>query len=133
MPVFLRLLVPAAVYLGYTFAFPHRADYTAHFLAGCGAALVASEILHALRRPRQPAMRVLLGVGGVIVLGIVAEATVFRTARFDPVDMSNQSLGAILGGLVSEWSDEHRTWLVTCVTMIAGLLAAGGGIVVATR
>lgn len=130
---FLRLMVPLAIYLGYTIAFRHRSDYTGHFLAGCGAALVACEILHGLRCPRRPALRVLLAVVGVVILGVAAEATVFRTARFDPVDMANQSLGSITGGLASEWSDENRTTAVTVMMVLAGFLTAGGGIVVAIR
>lgn len=134
LSAFLRLLVPAAVCLGYAGVFRHRADYTAHFLAGWGVGLVACEILHALGRPRQPALRVLSGVAGVFVLGVAAEATLFNSmGRFDLVDMSNQSLGAIMGGLVSEWSDEHRTRSLTVVMLLAGLLAAGGGFVVNPR
>ena len=36
-----------------------------------------------------------------ILAGAILEATVFRLARFDEIDFYNQSLGAVLAGLVA--------------------------------
>lgn len=81
----------AAVYvllLGY------RPDYLGHFLAGYGGTLL---LLAFAALGEHELDREVVGATVVaILLGIGAEATVFRIAIFDPVDVANQSLGACL-------------------------------------
>lgn len=99
--------------------FPHRSDYAGHYLAGLGATLMmlGTTLWLSGRSLRW------LGVALVIVailFGVATEATVFRIAIFDPVDFSNQSIGAIAAG-----------WLMIDVTRRrAGVTAAALGLVV---
>ena len=86
-------LIPAVALI---VAFPQRSDYAGHFLAGAGGtALVLACVLAVVDR------RPWLVVGATvlaIVVGVGTEATVFRIAIFDPVDLAVQSLGALLVG-----------------------------------
>lgn len=90
------MVVGVALVAALMFAcFPHRADYTGHFLAGAGATLLLlGFVTSALREPKPWVVLAwcLVAVG----LGGVAEATVFRLAAYDWVDFSVQSMGAVL-------------------------------------
>ena len=87
------LLVPALAFIA---AFPQRTDYVGHYLAGAGGTAVLLGVVVAATGGRPwlvvavTALAVLLGVG--------TEATVFLIAIFDPVDLANQSLGAVIVG-----------------------------------
>lgn len=91
------LLVVAVGLVGVAFAiaFPDRSDYLGHYLAGAGGTtLLLACVLGRRERP----LLVTAGVAVAILLGVGTEATVFRLAIFDPVDLANQSLGAVLVG-----------------------------------
>ena len=83
----------------------HRHDYTGHFLAGYGGTLGAFMIwLRQLNGPSFDKWSVRGNVPlclGCILLGVGAEATIFRIAKFDEIDFCNQSLGAVLAALVA--------------------------------
>lgn len=95
----LTLAVGAVVLAGlaYWLLFPDRTDYAGHFLAGAGGTFwllaVAAEAAPDRRWP------IVLGMWAAVLLGVGTEATVFRLAEFDPVDLANQSLGAVLAGV----------------------------------
>lgn len=76
-------------------AFPYRADYTGHFLAGAGATLLLLALVAASVEKPQPWLVVGVCLGAVGA-GAAAEATVFRLAAYDWVDFSVQSMGAVL-------------------------------------
>jgi hypothetical protein len=76
-------------------AFPHRSDYTGHFLAGAGATAMLLAFVSAFRRGLGPGEAVLLGLLAV-GLGVGTEGTIFREAAFDWVDFALQSSGAVL-------------------------------------
>src|SRR5689334_16770434 len=83
----------------------HRHDYTGHFAAGYGGTLGALLMwLKGLSIDRFRAVgvvSVLPACVACILLGAIAEATTFRIAKFDEVDFCNQSLGAVLAGIVA--------------------------------
>lgn len=113
-------MVPAGAFL---VAFPQRTDYVGHFLAGAGGTAVVMAALVAVtgRRPWLVVVVTMLAVA----LGVVTEATVFRLAIFDPVDLANQSLGAVVVGSAVVGSG-RSWWLAAGLVLIgAGLLAAG--------
>lgn len=83
--------------LAFGLLFPDRTDYVGHFLAGAGGTLLLLALVVSVR-PHQPLV-VVLATCGSILLGVLAEATVFRLAEFDPLDLANQSLGALLAGI----------------------------------
>ena len=39
------------------------------------------------------------GVASAVLLGVAMGASIFRLAVFDPVDLANQSIGALLAGI----------------------------------
>ena len=87
----------ALVGLAYGLLFPDRTDYLGHFLAGAGATYwLLAVVVEAVPERRWP---VVIAVWVAILLGVAAEATVFRLAEFDPVELANQSLGAVLAGV----------------------------------
>jgi hypothetical protein len=90
-----------AVVTGISFLlfFPHRSDYAGHYLAGLGATLMMLGGFLWLRGRSMSWFAVVLVVLAIL-FGVATEATVFRIAIFDPVDFSNQSLGAIAAGLL---------------------------------
>ncbi|GAB2858061.1 hypothetical protein [Nocardioides pacificus] len=95
----LTLGVGAVVLLGvaYGLLFSDRTDYLGHFLAGAGGTYwLLAVVVEAAPERRWP---VVLGVWVAVLLGVFTEATVFRLAEFDPVDLANQSLGAVLAGV----------------------------------
>ena len=83
--------------VAYGVLFPDRLDYVGHFLAGAGGTFwLLAVVVEAEPRSR---WSVVVGIASAVLLGALAEATVFRLAEFDPVDLANQSLGAVLVGL----------------------------------
>ncbi|HWL37690.1 MAG TPA: hypothetical protein VNQ77_16000 [Frankiaceae bacterium] len=93
-----RGLLLAAVLAGaltwvYAAAFPERTDYAGHFVAGAGGTLLL--LVPLLARWATPWRVVAVACVGVL-LGVGTEATIFRLAEFDPVDLANQSLGGLL-------------------------------------
>lgn len=87
------VLVPAWAFIA---AFPQRTDYAGHYLAGAGGTALLLGVLRAVTG-RRPWLVVAVTVLAVLV-GVGTEATVFRLAIFDPVDLANQSLGALIVG-----------------------------------
>jgi len=93
----LALTLVVLVAVAYGVLFPDRTDYVGHFLAGAGGTLwLLAVVVESEPRSRWP---VVVGVLSAVLLGTFAEATVFKLAEFDPVDLANQSLGAVLVGL----------------------------------
>ena len=119
----------AIVLLGiaYGLLFPDRTDYVGHYLAGAGATLMLLAVVVALV-PGRPLV-VTAGVAVAVLLGVGTEATIFRLAEFDPVDLANQSMGAVLAGI--GLYDAKRGGASTglafvggCVLLIAGFFYA---------
>jgi hypothetical protein len=83
--------------LAFLLLFPDRTDYAGHFLAGAGGTYW---LLGATRPlfPRSP-WAVVVAVWLAVGAGVMTEATVFRLAEFDVVDLANQSLGAVFAGV----------------------------------
>lgn len=88
------MLLAAVAYGG---LFPDRTDYVGHFLAGAGGSFLLLAVAVAAAPERR--WPVVIAVWVAILLGVFTEATVFRLAEFDPVDLANQSLGAVLAGV----------------------------------
>ena len=87
-------IVAAAALTGaYVAAFPDRTDYAGHFVAGAGGTLLL--LVPLLARWATPWRVVAVATVGVL-LGVGTEATIFKIAEFDPVDLANQSLGGLL-------------------------------------
>ncbi len=95
----LTLAVGAVVLLGvaYGLLFPDRTDYLGHFLAGAGGTYCLLAVVAAAAPGRRWPLVITVWVA--VLLGVVTEATVFRLAEFDLVDLANQSLGAVLAGV----------------------------------
>jgi hypothetical protein len=93
----IALLVVAVLGVVYGLAFPDRTDYVGHFLAGAGGTFMLVALVAAVT-PHRP-WAILGAVVVAVMLGVFAEATIFRLAEFDPVDLANQSIGAVLAGL----------------------------------
>ena len=93
-----------AVSLLFYFLLGYRRDYLGHYAAGYGGTLCATMIvlaaIQATQIRRNAFVAVVLSTILCIAAGTVAEATVFRLAKFDEIDFCNQSLGAVLAGLV---------------------------------
>lgn len=115
----------AIVLLGvaYGVLFPDRTDYVGHYLAGAGATLMLLSVVVALA-PGRPLV-VTAGVAVAVLLGVGTEATIFRLAEFDPVDLANQSMGAVLAGIGLH--DAERGGASTGLAFVGGfvLLIAG--------
>ncbi len=83
----------------------HRRDYLGHYAAGYGGTLCAAAVVFAAIPPRSFRRIAYATVVPCTILciaaGAVAEATVFRLAKFDQIDFCNQNLGAILAGLAA--------------------------------
>lgn len=116
------LLVGAA----YWAVFPDRTDYAGHFLAGAGGtyALLA---LGLLALPGRPWIVVAL-TWLAVLLGVGTEATIFRLAEFDPVDLANQSLGAVLAGLGMVAAAPRDRSVPLALVAAATLLVGGFGL-----
>lgn len=83
--------IPAVAFI---VAFPHRTDYVGHFLAGAGGTALLLGLLRVFVG-QKPEVVVAATVASILA-GVGTEATVFRIAIFDPVDLAIQSLGALL-------------------------------------
>jgi hypothetical protein len=87
----------------------HRSDYVGHYLAGFGATLGALGLATLVRSHGQRASVPPLATLGIVLASIGAgallEVSVFRIARFDPVDFANQSLGAVFAGAAALAAD----------------------------
>ena len=101
-PLLSTSLFALLVSLTYVFFLGYRRDYLGHFAAGYGGTLCAVAAALAAIPPaayRRASAFVPLTCTIICVLaGAVAEATVFRLAKFDEIDFCNQSLGAVLAG-----------------------------------
>jgi hypothetical protein len=73
---------------------PDRSDYAGHFLAGAGGTLLLLTVVLATGVRAASAVVAVMLVA--ILLGTGTEATIFKLAQFDPVDLAVQSLGAVL-------------------------------------
>lgn len=96
--------VPFAIVSGlFLFALGNRSDYLGHYAAGYGGTLCAAAMVLVLMAKTTFSHRA-YAIGTCTLLciaaGAVAEATVFRLAKFDEIDFFNQSLGAVMAGLV---------------------------------
>lgn len=91
------LFAIGALGVAYRLSFPGRPDCLGHFLAGAGATLLVLSLV--LTAAPSRVASVLLTVGVAIAVGVGTEATIFRFAEFDPVDLANQSLGAVMAGV----------------------------------
>lgn len=123
----IALLVVAVLGVVYGLAFPDRTDYVGHFLAGAGGTFMLVALVAAVA-PRSP-WAILGAVVAAIMLGVFTEATIFRLAEFDPVDLASQSIGAVLAslGLVNVDRAEDTTgaaFLGGFVLLIAGFFYA---------
>ena len=78
---------------------------TAHSLA---AMMLALKLLPPDRFPCQSTYLIAPACVGCILLGVFTEATLFRIAKFDEIDFFNQSLGAVLAGVVACGLCGHR-------------------------
>lgn len=121
----LGLAIGSVVMVGvaYALSFPDRSDYLGHFLAGAGGTfcLLAAVVVAA------PGRRWLV-VGGVwvaVLLGVLTEATVFKLAEFDPVDLANQSLGAVFAGTGMLGAPRLGWYVAVAAVAGAALLIAG--------
>ena len=80
--------------LVYATVFFYRLDCTGHFCAGFGGTLLLLAL--AARGRGELGWSAVLAALAAIGIGIVAELTVFSDLVADPVDVANQSLGAVL-------------------------------------
>lgn len=108
------------LFLGY------RSDYLGHYWAGFGGTLLLLAVppifLRELPDSWIPAI-VLLAIS----LGIGTEMTIFKIAKFDPVDFANQSAGACIAGLCllnRRWAPRHGplVFASAALILIAGAL-----------
>lgn len=111
----------------YGVLFPDRPDYPGHFLAGAGGTFLLLAVL--LVRTRHHPWVVVAGVAAAVMLGVSMEASIFRLAVFDPVDVANQSIGAVLAGigLHDAERDDSSTGLAVVggsVLLVVGYLCA---------
>ena len=122
-------IIPAAVVAWlYHADLGHRRDYLGHYAAGYGGTLCALACGLVLV-PRSVGARPRLWgiVGATLVcigLGTITEATIFRYAKFDPVDYCNQNLGAAFAGLIAA---AHVTARPPSFFSLVGWLVTGLG------
>ncbi len=99
----ISILPSFVVALVFYFLLGYRRDYLGHYAAGYGGTLCATMIVLFIIPAtlyRRVASWVVVGSTILcIAAGAMAEATVFRIAKFDEIDFCNQSLGAVLAGL----------------------------------
>ena len=111
----------------------HRHDYSGHYAAGYGGTLAASVFCIGLI----PGERFMNWSGllpvplclACILLGAFFEATVFRLAKFDEIDLFNQSIGAVLAAIcvVAYTGRKKPTAGSFLFGMIAGICFLGAG------
>jgi hypothetical protein len=104
-------------------AFPDRSDYAGHLLAGAGATAMLQACL-TFEAPDPRPNRILTIALLAVAAGIGTEATVFREAAFDPVDLALQSCGALLVSIpfLTGGGDRKSTAM-----FVAGLVMLIGG------
>ena len=112
--------LPFYLFLGY------RSDYLGHYLAGFGGTLLLLA-LPPLVRQRLSGAEILAVTLLAVTLGFGTEMTIFKIAKFDPVDFANQSAGACIAGLclVNQRWEPGRALRVFAV---GALIAAAGGL-----
>ena len=113
--------------VAYGLLFPERSDYLGHFLAGAGGTFMLLAVV-IVSAPNHPLV-VVAGVAAAVLLGVAMEASIFRLAVFDPVDLANQSTGALLAGiglLDARRGDSSAglAFLGGCVLLVAGFFYA---------
>lgn len=91
------LVAVAVLGVAYGLLFPERSDYLGHFLAGAGGTFMLLAVV-IVSAPNHPLV-VVAGVAAAVLLGVAMEASIFRLAVFDPVDLANQSVGALLAAI----------------------------------
>ena len=123
-PVHTALLALTAVVALYVILFSYRTDYAAHAAAGSGLVLVAVVVLR-LVLPVGP-YQLVLAVGAAWAVVVVAELT-FTGPVFDPVDVSNSMLGAVLAGAALLERPARRSELPALASLggLALVLAVG--------
>ncbi len=112
------LLAIVLLGMAYGLVFPDRSDYVGHFLAGAGGTLLLLALVVASAPGSIKALLVTVAIA--VLLGVLAEATIFRLAAFDPVDLANQSLGAVLAGVAL--LDVETRPATTGLAAVAGLI-----------
>ncbi len=120
------VVVVVLVGAAYWACFPERTDYAGHFLAGAGGtyALLA---LGTLVLPGRAWLVVAL-TWFAVLLGVGTEATIFRLAELDLVDLANQSLGAVLAGLGMVAAGPRDRSVPVALVAAAALLVGGFGL-----
>lgn len=88
------LYFAAAGALVYITTFAYRLDAAGHFCAGFGGTLFLLALVS--RGRSELGWSAIFAALAAIGIGIVAELTVFSDLVADPVDVANQSLGALL-------------------------------------
>ena len=108
------------LFLGY------RSDYLGHYLAGFGGGLLLLALPPMIRQ-RMSGPEILAVVLLAVSLGFGTEMTIFKIAKFDPVDFANQSAGACIAGLCLI----DQRWVpgrAVRVFALGALIAAAGGL-----
>ena len=110
------------LFLGY------RSDYLGHYLAGFGGTLLLLALPPLFRR-RLEGPELLAIMLLAVSLGFGTEMTLFKIAKFDPVDFANQSAGACIAGLClvnQRWEPGRavRVFAVGALIAAAGVLSA---------
>ena len=104
----------------------HRSDYLGHYWAGFGGTLLLLAI-PPIFFERLPDSWILAITLVAISLGFGTEMTIFKIAKFDPVDFANQSAGACIAGLCLIRQRWEPGWAVR-VFALGALIAAAGGL-----
>ena len=98
----------------------YRPDYPGHFLAGFGATAVLLAI--ARRVPDPNGWRDVLVLVTAVAVGVLCEFTVFHVVITDPVDITNQSLGAALAAacVIGRPTSDYALVAVGFPALVAG-------------
>ncbi len=127
------ILPAAAAGMAFEWFLGHRHDYTGHFLAGYGGTLGALMVwLRIVPENRYADLSIWSMVPicvACIGLGAIFEATIFRLAKFDEVDLCNQSLGAVIAAgaaLVLAEKQKPSVQLMD-IGLIVGIVFLGAG------
>lgn len=122
-PLLLAAAAVAVLAITFLLGFPERTDYVGHFTAGAGGTLGLLGLV--LVRPgRRPSVVVITTIVAIFA-GVGTEATIFRLAIFDPVDVANQSLGAAVVGTALTDADGSVRLGVGALVVAAVLLVVG--------
>lgn len=130
LPPIARRVLGAGVVAGlaYGIFLRHRPDYLGHYVAGFGATQALLGLVW-VRTKTSLGWQALALTTIAIVLGFITEQTIFRVVFFDPIDFSNQSLGACTAcacSLDPEWERSTAPWLIALsgVFLLAGFAFA---------